>query len=231
MKGPRKAMGIAGVILLIQLFFLIPTITGTRLLPGDWTQYQPQFLLYIIMDLGALGLVYGFGKAERDVREGSLNDFIIRGFVWGFSTWVVLSLIFGGLFAGGTSLTASAKVPALVYLAFYVAPTEELLFREVLPSTPPPSLRNSKVLWPIFASGVMFAGFHVWAYGLSEPTLSGLVSALAFPFLLGIVFYGIYRYAPFGGYGAVTFIHFIYDAFVLGAITSLHFLPAWVVPL
>ena len=213
----RRVMGIAAAILLIQLFFYIPSVVGTQLLPGDWAAYQPGFLLYIILDLAALAII-GYDRDGKDIREGSITKFAMNFGITAFAAWLVLTA------PSPDVVTAAAKVPIVVYVLGFVAPTEELMFREVLPRVVTKMKRNVKgeqefsLLAVGISSAVLFPAYHVWTYSLSAGLSTALIAALITSALAGVILALIYHYF---GYGPAVAAHGWYDLFVLGAIGGL----------
>jgi len=221
-----RALGIASVILLVQFFFYIPSVIGTNLIDANWATYQPGFLLYILLNVIAI-VILAVDKSGRDIVEGSIPNFLTGFGGTAIAMWAILTVV---AIAFGEHVVATtfgvARVPVIVYTLVYVAPTEELMFREVLPRVIAPlkktkGKRTGDFSWVGVAvsSAFLFPAFHVWTYAQSAGGVGGaLLAALVTASMAGVILALIYKYF---GYGSCTAAHGWYDLFVTGAISGL----------
>jgi membrane protease YdiL (CAAX protease family) len=219
----RRAFGIAAAILLIQMFFYVPSAINSTLLSSAWSTYQPDFLLYIILNLIALTIL-GLDKTNRDIREGNFTKFLLGFGVTAFAAWGLLTLVSLSFSVPSIDTNPSflaSRVPVVVYILGFVAPTEELMFREVLPRVFRKKGQSDFTVVGVGLSSVLlFPLFHVWTYSSSAGLGTALFAALMTAAVAGVVLAFIYHFA---GYGAAVAAHGWYDLFVTGTIGGFAF--------
>lgn len=223
-----RTLGVIGLLFTAQWFVWLSTVVNTNssgdstVFGGNWSVYNDPMLFYLIGMLFAMVLVNYVSDVSVVPKAKDISRFLINYSMWTFVTWGILSLIFPNG-AGAAPLTGMARFQNLVFVSLFVAPTEELLFRVVLPR-----VLNSWIL----GSVVAFTLFHLSAYTLSYngPSLiAGFISLM----LLGVILWLVYsfqirirtkRYGTVvinSGYGGSTGLHAAYDLFVLGVLAPL----------
>lgn len=245
--GSFQGISLIGAVLLVQFFFLLLALNKSTLFGGDWSSYATFFAFYPFLLTGGL-VIYGWSPAGMpEDQPGSTAKFLRWFGVFFLVTVAALIAVFTFVFSApsGTT-TGSAKIAALVYILAFVAPTEEFVFRVVLPRKIGWIL-GSVILFSLFHSGVDFAG----GTGVS------VYNDLAQQAFLGLILFGIYDYkvalkgpdgrplyevGPNGklrrsrqpsrlfGFGGAVGFHAAYDLVVLGVVTTfqlrlLGFLP------
>jgi hypothetical protein len=204
-RGRTIRLGLVGTIFVIQLFFYLETIVQSPILPGDWASLNGSFQFYLLLDAGAFFILGLSNRIER-IQSGGFAGFAITYVLFASATWLLVAWAIS--YSPQLSpITGAAKLQDLAFYGLFVGPTEELFFRVSLPPHVPGG-------W--VTSNVVFALFHIFAYTVEGIPLGiSLVSALIEVFLLGCVFYWVYR---FFGYGAAVGVHTAYDLVVAGAI-------------
>jgi hypothetical protein len=224
-----KTLGIIGLLLLAQLFIFLGMVVNvdrsgnSDLLPstGNWSGWEWSMVFYIFMTLGAMILVNYTPDVSVVPKAKDISRFLINYSLWTFITWGLLTLIFPHG-TGVAALTGTFRIQQFVFTSLFVAPTEELMFRVVLPR-----VLNSWIL----GSTVAFVIFHLSAY--STEYASDLLSALTSLIILSVVLWAVYAFqirfktksgeevTIAGGYGASTGAHAAYDLVVLGVLGPL----------
>ncbi len=223
-----RTLGVIGLLFLVQLFVFVGMIVNVNqsgdsdLLPstGNWSVWAYPMLFYILMTLGAMILVNYTSDVSVVPKVKDISRFLINYSLWTFVTWGVMTLIFPHG-TGVTPLTGASRIQQLVFTSLFVAPTEELMFRVVLPR-----VLNSWIL----GSVVAFVLFHISAY--STEYSGDFLSAVAGLIILSFVLWAVYAFeirvktkqgeaVIVGGYGASTGLHDAYDLIVLGVLRPL----------
>jgi hypothetical protein len=210
-----KQVGAIGFIFLVELLVFLAVLINSPILPGNWAPYLYPMLFYLVTLFGAT-LLFGF-RRDLLATGGTISEFLFRLGAFGGATWLVMSLVFF-LQPGRVAISGTALLQNWVFVAIFVAPVEEALFRVTLPKV----FGN----W-ILGSIVFFALYHIPAYYIETGGLGvGLVGALAQVAVLGFILWVVYAPQKDGGllgmgYGASVGIHMVYDLFVMGAIGGL----------
>jgi|GEM_PF-4224145 len=203
------------LLVLAQLFLFV---TGAYLFGPEWS--SDGALLYIAMVLGALALAqYALGAVPEERRAAYRARLVptapvLEGAAQWWAGFLVTYAVVLVLFelVMGYDWPAIAPTTALVmvyFTVFFVAPSEELLFRGVLPNL---HVERYVLGVPVLlvASQAVFALFHMAAYG-------GLGVSMFVTFGLGMVWVFAARrlslYATMGSHAA-------YNLCVLGVLTG-----------
>lgn len=213
-----KSAGLLAFIGLLMLVIWVAVLDNSPVLPGNWSAYLPDMTFYF----GTYGFAMILIALRRDLladTASTIRSFVFRLGAFTGITWLILSLIF---FAEGTSavtvLTDTERLQTFVFVGFFVAPVEELLFRLVLPR-----FLNS---W-IWGSVIIFTLFHIPAYVLETGSWGvPLIASLAEAAILGFILWLVYAPKKDGGilgqgYPATLGIHFAYDVIILGAVSGI----------
>jgi len=223
-----RTLGIIGLLFLVQIFIWLSTVVNVNssgdsaLLPstGNWSSYSNFMLFYIVTMLGAMILV-GYTEVGVVPKTKDISRFLISYSIWTFIAWGALTLIYPhGV--GITALTGASRFQQFIFTSVFVAPTEELLFRVVLPR-----VLNSWVL----GSVVAFTLYHLSAYSVEYP--ANLIPSLITLAVLGAILWFIYDFQLrfkrkhgddlliVGGFGGSTGFHSAYDLVVQGVLGPL----------
>lgn len=230
----KKTLGAFVFIILVEFVIFADVAGGSTFLPGNWTPYLAPIEFYIafaFFGLLLLLLLRGL-PASLTVPAGR---FVFQLSALSGATWLVMTVVssFGGT---GPVLPEVQRIQEFLFMGFFVAPVEELLFRVVLPIV----LRNANVPektpgaqgW-ILGSVVLFGLFHIPAYFIEGGSdLSVLASDVLQAMVMGLVLWFVYSYKfelkvrgktyeLNGGYGGSTGVHLTYNLFVLGVISAL----------
>ena len=214
LSGRGKLLGVILILVMFQSFFFIVAIEGSPLIPGLSSELTGMeiYLFLMVPALFIIGLSPNLANSKAHVSVisgGSIGRFLTDYAIAGFAAWVLMALI---LYAAGTHyvpLTGAARLDGLIFGGFFIATTEELLFRVALPLT---------MNWFV-ASSFIFALFHLpidaITYGLGDPTQ--LLAAFFVRMMAGAVLWAIYRY---GSLPMAMAAHFVYDGVLGGYITG-----------
>jgi membrane protease YdiL (CAAX protease family) len=223
-----RTLGIVGLLFLAQIFVWLSTVVNVNtsgdsaLLPssGNWSPWGLDMEFYLITMLGTMILV-GYTDVSVVPKTKDISRFLISYSIWTFVAWGVLTLIYPHG-TGVTALTGTLRFQQLVFTSLFVAPTEELLFRVVLPK-----VLNSWIL----GSVVAFTLFHLSAYSIEYPAeiISALISVIALGFILWFIYDFQLKYKTkhgtdllvVGGFGGSTGFHSGYDLVVQGVLGPL----------
>lgn len=220
--------GWRGMFLCVLLFWTLIATNDSPVLGGGWAAYSTTFFVYDVMFLSAWsieGVIAPANRAGTRVRlqlpeedaPGALGNF---AFYYGVFAVLALALGLGLLRLAHVSLapalSGQAQINTLVWLVFFVSPTEEYFFRAVL---------SNRAGW-FWGSVVAFAAFHVGAYtaiagSFGVETLVELVVAGALGWVLWIVY--DWRRADGrrrAGLGGSVPLHLVYDLLTTGTLTS-----------
>ena len=226
-----RTLGIIGLLFLAEVFVFLGTVVNqttsgdSTLLPGtgNWSAWEWDMVFYIFLTLGAMVLVLYIDPNDVSVvpKRKDISMFLLNYALWSILGWGALTLIYPhGIM--GVSLTPTERIQQFVFTSLFVAPTEELMFRVVLPR-----VLNSWIL----GSVVAFVIFHFSAY--SQEYASGFIPAILSLVILSFVFWFVYDFkltfktkhgkeiVIAGGYGSSTGLHAVYDLFVFGVIKAL----------
>lgn len=204
------------LVVLSQLFLFT---TGYYLFGPEWN--YDGALLYIIMVSVTLGLIgYTVASVPETQRRAYFQRLvptapIVRGIAYwsvGFwATWATVLVLFEVVLSYEWPVIAGSTAGMMVFFtAFFVAPAEELLFRGYLPNLHLEKFILGKIPVILITSQVIFALFHVAAYG-------GVGPAMAVTFGLGLAWVFIARkFSLFATMGS----HTAYNLCVLGILTG-----------
>lgn len=225
-------LGLQGVslrilLLFVQLVFLLFAITNSPIFGGGWSIWTPEFEFYLLL-FGVAVIIEGVflpsGTALKPKFQATLPEDLKPGatahFLFWFGAFLMGGIAIGGLLLGAlhiqatTTLSGQYRITEIAYLIIFVAPTEEFLFRVVLPP-------RAGIL---LGSVVLFALFHLGDYtaqtgGFTSQTISQLIFAA----VLGLILYYIYDFRDskgerMFGYGGCTAVHAAWDLLFLGAV-------------
>ncbi len=222
-----RALGLPGAILVVQFIFFLLAVNNSPALGGGWGPYLIDELTYIVLFISAIvidGVVEPRGGSDRAIRLWLPDEDrvgVIANFCFWFAVIGLVSLV-GGIVLLDTlkvstmALTGQERINTLVFVLLFVAPTEEFLFRAVLPR---------RVGW-VLGSVVLFAVFHFGAYTtLSGGVTVGTLGNLLFAAILGYFLWLLYDNRTADGrrrmgLGAPVAFHAVYDLFVYGVFTG-----------
>ncbi|MDE1821561.1 MAG: CPBP family intramembrane metalloprotease [Euryarchaeota archaeon] len=218
-----RTWGPAGVLVLAQVFVLLITVNGSNLIPGDWSGLFDAEVVYLILSIFALG-VFGIGNRTPLISEGDTGWFVVLFAMFAAATIFVLVELFAHSGAAPSAVSPTQKIQTALFLGVFVAPTEELLFRVVLP----PYVAKSS-LGRMAGSSILFGVFHLPAYSVVAGKVgpfsigSAVIEAVFLGMLLYVVYAGIdipsakIRFRGLG-LGASTGIHWGWDLSTLGVV-------------
>lgn len=231
LTSPRvRVLGIIGLLFLLQLFVWLGTVINTNasgdsaLLPGtgNWTLWSNVMLFYLVMNLFSMILVNYTGDVAVVPKAKDISMFLVNYSLWTVVGWGILTLIFPHG-TGVTMLLGTGRIQQFTIISLFVAPSEELMFRVVLPR-----VLNSWFL----GSTVAFTIFHLSAYSVEysgSEFIPGLISLV----LMSFVLWGVYAFqlrirlkggkeaVINSGFGGSVGLHQVYDCFVLGVLGPL----------
>ena len=191
-------------ILIYSLFAFYFLING----PGIFNEWDNSWAWSTIIYLVGVSLFLGIQeKLPKDLQSPISHS--ILGFSLAFlgATALFIVLRDAGWYFTEVVTLPSAKIPAMfTYQLVIVCASEEIIFRGVIYRY----LRQFGVYPAVFVSAIIFALFHLVAYG-------GNVSAMAIAFFMGIV---LALCVERWNLGVALGIHFAWNAFILG-ITAL----------
>lgn len=222
-----RSLGPVFFLVLAQLIFLLIATNQSTVIPGDWAPFLAGMELYLLMSSLAIG-VFLQGTTVPAILEGNLGRFL-KTFVIAAGVFWVLTLVFLSGTTNGVPepVNGTFAFQYLIYVGVFIGPTEELLFRVVLPP-----LLSKTYLGQLVWSSLGFAFFHIGAYTAAgvQWTPETLFFQLAQVAFLGGVFFWVAwksvdprtgaRQARWG-YAAATGAHTAYDLTVLGVISGL----------
>lgn len=214
LSSTGKGVGALVFVGIGQLMLYLTTTVNPTLLPGNWGSLVTGMEFYLFSILFAFILV--IGSKEPILAGGTLDQFLLRFAVGGGATYAVLwAISFANPVGPGTLLGGGSQLQWILYLGFFVAPTEELLFRAALP-------RN--VGW-VMGSVILFSVYHIPAYLLEGGTtsLSAILPNLVTVGVLGFVFWVVYE--KFGLAFSIG-AHFLYDVVTVGVLPLFHAFPS-----
>lgn len=195
------------------MFFL--WLNGAYWWPEAWEGQTA--LAYILMFTFTLAITkdkLSLWVHQTSVTQGAMHFLI--GFVLMLTGLMVLDqFVFSGSIAGD-SVSSLAFYPIIFLTIFFVAPVEETMFRGVMPE-----YFKKMHLWAIplapLITSAAFAVTHVMVY-------QGNLMSIQWAFVMGLVFYGVSRYAFLKGrklgVPGSTGAHAAYNLFVLGILTG-----------
>ena len=204
------------LVVVAQLFLFV---TGAYLWGPEWP--YDGALLYILMVVGALGIamytVQRVPEAQRRAYWARLVPTapVLHGVAfWFVGFWLTYAVVLGtfelALGYDWPTITPSMATVMLFFTVFFVAPTEELLFRGVLPNLNEERYVLGKVPLILVMSQVVFALFHYAAYG-------GIGSAMVITFALGLIWvFAARRWSLYATMGS----HTAYNLCVLGVLSG-----------
>ena len=194
-------------LLITQFFFLI---NGKALFPDQWSDsWQTITLIYFVGTF----LFLGIGLSNKNIRQQTsipLTQAILYFSLAFLITWAVMI----GLGISGTlyypKLPRGNALFTLVFTVFVVAPSEEIIFRSVIPNLLPFKVD----LHAFIVSSIIFAIFHYAAYQAN-------IYFMVIAFFISMIWFYANKYTSLAtSIGS----HAAYNAAVSGAITSLPFL-------
>ena len=204
------------LVVLAQLFLFV---AGGYLFGPEWP--HDGALLYILMVLGALALAQYTASTvpaaerreywDRLVPTAPVLQGLAHWAVGFMVTWALILVLFEVVLGYDWPLIASSTALVMLYFtAFFVAPSEEVLFRGVLPNLNVERYVLGRIPLILILSQVVFALFHIAAYG-------GVGSPMVVTFGLGLIWVFIARrlslYATMGSHAA-------YNLCVLGVLSG-----------
>jgi hypothetical protein len=224
-----RAISLRGMVLLVMLIFLLLAANNSPAFGGGWAPYIVPFEVYLLIFGVAVTLesIWApIGTTGRRLRlslpEEERPDFAVHFAFW-FGVVLLAVVAVGGLalyYLGAPTapLTGQDRITTIVYVLVFVAPTEEYLFRVVLPQ---------RVGW-VWGAVILFGIFHIGAYtatggGFDYSTLSQLFLAMALGWFLWLL-YDLKITNKKGqkvrlvGYGGVVAAHGAYDLLLYGAV-------------
>jgi len=216
--GRSKLIGIVMTVILFQVFLFLIYVDQSPLVPGSFAGYGNAMIFYLVLESAVALPIIGFAPAligskihVNLVTGGGVFRFMAIWSIVGFLAWALMGLALTGLHASYQTVSGSARLSGLLFLAFFTAFAEELTFRAALP-----------LVGNWFGMSVLvFAGFHLvldaGTIGLSD--VGGVASAFIQRAIAGIVLWVIYRYV---GFAACVFAHFSYDGVLTGYLSG-HF--------
>ena len=232
------ALGLRGLILAVQLFFLLLAVDKSPVFGGGWGNYYPYFQVYVIIFLVAVvieGIFRPIGHNGNRIRVALPDEdrpHAVTNFAFWFGAFFLASLGIGTalltyLHVAAAPVQGQVRINLLVFTLVFVAPTEEFLFRSVLPR---------RIGW-IGGSIGAFAAYHVGAYTaatgtFNNGTLISLGMAATIGGLLWFVYYDFTNKRPReGAMGRTTALHGAYDLFVYGVFGGFHLTAFALLPL
>jgi Type II CAAX prenyl endopeptidase Rce1-like len=166
--GRGRLGGAVMLILLAQLFLVLVAVDNSPLIPGSMAGYLPDMYFYLFaMLIAVLFIALSPALHTSKTYVNVLDGFPVTKFTESF---VVTGLLAGALmgvvlFATGTSYTAvtgAARLEGILFVAFFTASTEEVLFRVALP------LHFNAIV----VSTLGFAFFHLAVDAITNPGLA-----------------------------------------------------------
>ncbi len=196
--------GIMTAMLLADLFFVLLVYANSQLLPGNWSPLLTPMMIYVGIGTIALLLIVAREKGEpsEDVR---VDRFLLLLLASAAGTELLMAAAFGRI-GLPSPLTGVAQLQDIVFVAFFVAPMEESLFRVALP-----------LKWGWAVPVVLFPVMHLGAYTASGLVVSD-VPLISQIIEVGAIGLGLWFINRFVGFGASIGVHMAYDLSVLGAI-------------
>lgn len=192
-------------LLIIQFYFLI---NGRAIFPDYWNDtWQTITLIYFASTF--LFLAVSTSKARKSV-EVPLSTALLHFSLGFLITWGILVALGVSKVVSYPTIPKSQGLFTLLFNVFVVAPSEEIIFRAVVPSLLP--FKPEYVNWII--SSILFGIFHQAVYGLN-------LWFIAIAFLISMLWFFVNSKTSLAtSIGS----HAAYNACVSGAITQLPFL-------
>jgi membrane protease YdiL (CAAX protease family) len=148
----------------------------------------PRDTAWLYMCIPLFLMVYS-QRAEEEVKTVSLWTSLKHALAGFWLTYAAAALVFIVLLEAELGTTPRANMMSMIVLTIlFVAPSEELMFRAMLPKY----LEGVFVGMPWVAwllSQATFAGFHFAAYG-------GSVPSMVIAFIVGMVWLAAYKWTP-----------------------------------
>jgi len=182
-RGPLTSLSLASVLFLIQAFFLV----NYRSFAPSGFSFEVG-VLYIILCLGFVLYNYHQRMTRRVVTEVDVWSASLNALIGFMITWAAVLGIYVLAFGMEMGSVAQPAVMGLILTqCLFVAPSEELIFRGIMPE-----VLESKIPFKWIAliiSQVLFAVFHFSAYG-------GSWEAMGVAFVMGMIWVSAYRWRP-----------------------------------
>lgn len=210
-----------------ELVVYLIALNGSTLIPGNWATFAPLMLVYLTINALSIG-VFTQGLAVPIILEGSTGRFLKVFVLFAALGWIATLLFLTGSVGGiPKQIDGTVAFQQLLFIGLFVGPSEELLFRVVIPP-----LVGKTYVTQLVLSSVAFAIFHIGAYTAAGITWSPnqLAFQLGFVAFLGGLFYIVDWRAvnpktgamePRFGVPSSTGLHVAYDLSILGVITGL----------
>lgn len=221
-----RTIGLLSMILIVQFFIYLSVIDQSVILPGNWpTDWQPRatgMLFYIFLFVGMMVLNIAIPRKIGSRAAGTVASFLIPFAAGGFGVWFLttLAVTFDPSFFVSSlpPPNTGAKFASLTFTILFVAPTEELMFRVVLPGL---AVYKGKSYWWV-PSIIGFMAFHIPYYANASVGLPPVVFVghLVIVGALGGLLYLIYQRF---GFGAAVGFHGGFDLAANNVIGSLAF--------
>lgn len=206
---PVSTLGFGVVLFLLQLYFYINFQS-----PGFAREVA---LIYMFIPLGFIG--YSI-KAQQTVERLKLGNMVIFGVLGFIITWATVLFFYGmvlGIEFGTTSQYTLYGTIATQVL--FVAPSEELAFRTILPSYLESKFKAQYKRWRflgLLTPQVLFALFHSSAYQWEW-------NAMVLAFIIGCIWMATYRIKIGGerlGLGFSMGSHACYNLVLVGVLSG-----------
>lgn len=172
----------------------------------------PVLLVYYAVDRS-------LAKRSLTLDELKLFPALYSGFLGFLVTWAFVLVVYGKLMGVQFgAVPATAVWGTVLTQVMFVACSEELAFRYVIPTYLKEKFRRHQTLIAAVLSSAAFASFHTAAYG-------GNVQALILAFMVSMVWFGAY-YIPLGlrgeklGLGFTIGSHAAYNLCLAGVLSG-----------
>jgi CAAX prenyl protease-like protein len=226
-----RTLGIVGAMFFAMIFVFLGTIVVTEsngdspIFGGSWGSYTYPMIFYLFGMALAVGLIAYTKDLALLPKQGDVSRFLINYSLWTIITWGALTLIYPNGSGALPIPTGIDRYQTFIFTSLFVAPTEEILFRAVLPR-----VLNSWVLGSVIAFPIYHIPIEIKNYGSMGPVAVG--EALAEIAILGVVLWYIYSYvlkirlrggktiAVSSGLGGSVGFHAAYDNFVAAVLRT-----------
>jgi membrane protease YdiL (CAAX protease family) len=203
-RGPITSLSLGLVLFIAQAWVLI-NYSG----PGFSREVG---MIYLILVFGFLIYTYYRRNTQNVVYRETIWHSLKSGLLGFLLTWAIVFPLYMAIGIEFGSTASPAVIGVVLTQLLFVAPSEEIMFRSVLPD-----VLESRMRWTwgaLVVSQGAFALFHWSAYG-------GDWGAMALAFFIGMIWVLAYRFKPFFmreklGIGFTTGSHCAYNLILSG---------------